>query len=66
MPKKLYTLEPPVIYDELLRELREKAATAELEEDRQFLLTTPDPMPESFASTLINQHYPSQSELPLT
>ena len=65
MPKKMFTTEPAVIFDELLTESREKAASTELEEDRVFEVKTADPVVPSFASELISQHYPAQTQLPL-
>lgn len=56
MPRKLY--EPACFFDELLAET--------LEQDSTFVTHTPDPTYKSFAQSLINEHYPPQSELPLT
>lgn len=61
MPKRMYVLESPVIFDALLEEVN--AAKKDGEPD--FQVVTPNPTPESFAATLIDQHYPPQSELPL-
>jgi hypothetical protein len=61
----MFTTEPAVIFDELLAESREQAASAELEEDRVFEIKTTDPVVPSFADELINQHYPAQTQLPL-
>jgi hypothetical protein len=58
VPKKLYPSEPAVLF-ELLH-----AST--LEADPEFTIRTTDPTYKSFASELIDQHFPSQSELPLT
>lgn len=57
MPKKLYSSEPPIIFQELYR--------AALTSDRDFLVRTTDPTPPSFAAKLIDEHYPPQSQLPL-
>lgn len=58
MPKKLYPSEPAVIFQELFK-------TA-LHADNDFLIRTPDPSYESFADKLIAEHFPPQSQLPLT
>lgn len=60
MPKKLYLakpLEPALIFHGLFKEF--------LEADRDFLLKTDDPAVPSFATKLIEEHYPPQSQLPL-
>lgn len=57
MPKKLFASEPAVFYAELFREF--------LEEDRDFLIKTPDPVTPSFAAEVIAEHYPPQTQLPL-
>ena len=58
MPKKLYPSEPPVIFQGLYKEF--------LEDDQEFLVKTVDPAVPTFAQELIDEHYPPQSELPLT
>lgn len=57
MPKKLYPSEPPVFFHELFK--------ATLEDDRDFVIHTPDPVYTPFAPALIEEHYPPQSQLPL-
>lgn len=57
MPKKLFPSEPPVIFQELYK--------AALAADRDFVVQTADATYTPFAPALIQQHYPSQHQLPL-
>lgn len=57
MPKKLYTLEPAVIFSQLIEEFHAI--------DSEFSVKTDDPDVPTFVDALITQHYPAQAELPL-
>ena len=65
MPKKLFTTEPPVIFDELLAEFVETFPGNADEGEAPFSVKTDDPVVPSFSAELINTHYPPQSQLPL-
>lgn len=58
MPKKHFVREPAVTFQGLYDEW--------LAIDPEFVINTPDSAPELFADKLIDEHYPPQSELPLT
>jgi len=61
VPKKMYVKEPPVIFNELLAEVR----ASQPEGEPEFTINTDDPAPPPFAAALIEEHYPPQSQLPL-
>jgi hypothetical protein len=64
MPKKLFPSEPARIFNALLTETEERLK-AQVEPD-SFTVHTDDSVYESFADTLIEEHFPPQTELPLT
>jgi hypothetical protein len=64
MPKKLFPSEPARIFNALLAETEERLqALVDLD---SFTVHTDDPAYTPFADTLIEEHFPPQTELPLT
>lgn len=64
MPKRLFPSEPAKIFNALLAETEEQLQS--LPEPETFTVHTTDPTYKPFADTLIEEHFPPQTELPLT
>lgn len=62
MPKKLYASEPPVLFDVLLAEVH----ATQVEGEPEFTVKTLDSTYKPWADALSDEHYPPQTELPLT